>query len=254
MSIPTRIAVTGATGRVGHHLVDVLTERGREVVPIARARGVDVVTGDGLATALAGVDCIIDTATGPEPDEQAATAFFAASARNLQTLGERAGVKHIVVVSIIGTDRHTAGYGAAKAAHERLLADGPIPVTVVRAAQFHEFVAQLLDWGTQGEIGYVQKMRTQLVAARTVAETLADIATGVRAVDGPWLEIAGPREEMLVAAATLLAAYRGYPLKVEEVNDPTDPDRAVFETGGLLPGPEAILAGPTYEDWLSSST
>src|SRR5437763_5332013 len=163
------IAVAGATGRVGRHAVDVLTESGHDVVPMSRANGVDVITGDGLASALAGVECIIDAATGPEAEEKAATAFFTTAAGNLQEYGQRAGVRKIVVVSIIGTDRFTAGYGAAKMAHERAHLDGPIPATVLRAAQFHEFVAQLVDWGTQGDVGYVQKMRTQLVAARTVA-------------------------------------------------------------------------------------
>ena len=71
-----------------------------------------------------------------------------------------AGVRRIVVVSIIGTDRSTAGYGAAKLAHERAMRSGPIPVRILRAAQFHEFVAQLLEWGRQGEVSYLPKMRT----------------------------------------------------------------------------------------------
>src|SRR5207249_9333493 len=133
-----------------------------------------------------------------------------APARNLQEAGARAGVRRIVVVSIIGTDRFTAGYYVAKQAHERAMLAGPIPATIVRAAQFHEFVAQLMEWGRQGGTIYLPKMRTQLVAARTVAETLADIATGrgpaaARGANGrPMLEIAGRREENLVEAARLL--------------------------------------------------
>src|SRR3989442_175276 len=169
MRAPGKVAVAGATGRVGRHVVDVLTERRHDVVPMSRRCGVDVITGEGLAAALTGVDCIIDAATGPEPEQDAATAFFTTSARNLHEHGQRAGVREIVVVSIIGTERFTAGYGAAKAAHEQVHAAGPIPVKVLRAAQFHEFVGQLVDWGTQGDVSYVQKMRTQLVAARAVA-------------------------------------------------------------------------------------
>src|SRR5712691_940953 len=108
----------------------------------------------------------------------AATEFFTAAARNLQEVGQRAGVERMVVVSIIGCDRFTAGYNAAKVAHERAMLSGPIPARVLRAAQFHEFVAQLVEWGRQGEVSYVPKMRTQLVAARTVADALADLATG----------------------------------------------------------------------------
>ncbi len=146
------IAVAGATGRVGRHIVEVLEGRGHDVVPISRSHGVDVITGDGLAAALAGVECVIDAATGPSPDQDAATEFFTTAARNLHEAGERAGVQRIVVVSIIGTDRFTAGYGAAKLAHERAMLSGPIPVRVLRSAQFHEFVAQLVEWGTQGDV------------------------------------------------------------------------------------------------------
>src|SRR4029453_11591679 len=117
-----KIAVTGATGRVGWHLVEILEQRGHDVVPIARSKGVDVVSGEGLDEALAGAETIIDTATGPSPDQEAATEFFTASARNLQRAA--AGVKRIVVVSIIGIDKFQGGYNAAKVAQEETLLDG----------------------------------------------------------------------------------------------------------------------------------
>src|SRR5690349_4796848 len=99
-----RIAVAGATGRVGRHVVDVITERGHEAVPMSRATGVDVITGAGLTEALEGVDCIIDVATGPSPEQQAATDFFTTASRNLQSAGAAAGVRLMVVVSIIHVD------------------------------------------------------------------------------------------------------------------------------------------------------
>ena len=217
-----KIAVAGATGRVGRHVVDVLEEQGYEVVAISRSAGVDVVTGDELADALRGVESVVDATSGASPEQQAATEFFTAATHNLQQLGAQAGVKRIVVVSIIGTDRFTAGYGAAKQAHERAMLAGPIPATIARAAQFHEFVSQLMDWGRQDGSIYLPKMRTQPVAARTVAETLADLATGrgpapARGPDGaPILELAGPREESLGEIARLLAAHRGPVLRHRE--------------------------------------
>jgi uncharacterized protein YbjT (DUF2867 family) len=253
MSLPQKIAVAGATGRVGHHVADVLRERGHDVVPISRSQGVDVITGDGLAAALAGVEAIIDAATGPSPAQEPATAFFVTAARNLQEAGQPAGVQRMVVVSIIGTDRFTAGYGAAKIAHERAALSGPVPARVLRAAQFHEFVGQLVDWGTEGEVSYVPRMRTQLVAARSVAEVLADLATEPVPAGAPVTEVAGPREGSLVEMAALLAARRGYPAKIEGVSDPADPDQEINENGGLLPGAGAILRGPTFEEWLSSA-
>jgi uncharacterized protein YbjT (DUF2867 family) len=252
-----KIAVAGATGRVGRHVVDLLEERGHDVVAISRSLGVDVVTGEGLADALAGVETVIDAATQASPEQQAATEFFSASTRNLQQLGEQAGVRRIVVVSIIGIDQFTTGFLAAKEAHEQAMLAGPIPARILRAAQFHEFVPELVDWSRQDGVSYLPKMRTQLVAARTVAEALADLATAPdSAPAGPSTaripEIAGPREEGLVEMARLLAARRGDLLRIEVATIPDDPDGELLEQGGLLPGPHATLAGPTFEEWLES--
>lgn len=250
MQTSQRIAVAGATGRVGRHVVDVLGERGHDVVPISRAHGVDVISGAGLDDALAGVESIVDAATGPSPEQQAATEFFVTAAGNLQEAGNRAGVQRIVVVSIINTDRLQGGYSIAKVAHEQAHSSGPIPIRVLRAAQFHEFVEQLVQWGTQGEVAYVPRMRTQLVAARTVAEALADLALDPDSAPGPMLEIAGPCEERLIEMARLLVAERGQSLRLEEAPDPVDDDANT--SGVLLPGPNARLAGPTFAQWLDT--
>jgi uncharacterized protein YbjT (DUF2867 family) len=251
MHASAKIAVAGATGRVGRHAVDVLEERGHEVVRIARSLGVDVIGGEGLAAALEGVEIVIDATTGPSPEQQPATEFFTTATRNLQQAAERAGVQHIVVVSIIGIDGATAGYGAAKLAHEQAMLAGPVPARILRAAQFHELVPQLMDWGRQNGTVYVPRMRTQLVAARTVAEALADLATAPEA-PAELPEIAGPREEILAEMARLLASRRGDEARIEEVSDPDDPQTPMYENGGLLPGPHATLAGPTFEEWLRS--
>ena len=116
---------------------------------------------------------------------------------------------------------------------------------IVRATQFHEFVGQLVDWGRQGDVSYVPRIRTQLIAARAVAEVVVDVATGRRAAE-PMVEVAGPRVERLVEVANALAARRGDPERVEEASDPADPNRELFETDGLLPGPDAIITGPTF--------
>jgi uncharacterized protein YbjT (DUF2867 family) len=249
-----RIAVAGATGRVGRPTVEVLEEAGHDVVPMSRATGVDVVTGEGLDEALAGVEAIVDASSWPSNEQEPATEFFLASARNLQEAGERAGVKRIVVVSIIGADRATKGYIASKVPHEQALQSGPIPVRILRAAQFHEFVPLFLDWGRQGDVIYVPEMRTQLVAARTVAEGLAELVNGAAPAPsgGAIPEIAGPRAENLVDVAQLVVARRGDSARIEAVSDPDDPEQALYASGGLLPGPDAVLAGPTFEEWLDS--
>ncbi len=168
----------------------------------------------------------------------------------------QAGVRRVVVVSIIGADRFGGGYGAAVVAHEQATLSGPIPALVLRAAQFHEFVPQLVEWGLQGGVSYVPRMRTQLVAASTVAHALAEMATdpAASAHSGPpFPEIAGPREERLAEVAELLASRRGDAIRIEEVSDPARPETPVFESGGLLPGPNATLAGPTFEAWLEAT-
>ena len=245
-----KIAVAGATGRLGTPTVEILRERGHEVVPISRASGVDVITGEGLTEALDGVDVIVDAATGPTPD--GAAEFFATSARNLQRAGAERGVPQIVVISIVGTDHFDGGYNAAKAAQERAHLGGPVPARVLRATQFHEFVEELVGWSRQGDVSYVPEMRTQLVAARSVAEALADLIDEADSAPrgNPIAEVAGPRPENLVEAAKLYAAKQGDGLRIEAGEWPDDPE-GLYPSGALLPGPIARLAGPTYEAWLN---
>jgi uncharacterized protein YbjT (DUF2867 family) len=223
------------------------------VVPIARSKGIDVVSGEGLAEALAGVETIIDTATWPTPDQEEATKFFTTSARNLQRAGAEAGVKRIVLVSIIGIDKFEGGYNAAKLAQERALLEGPLPVRIVRAAQFHEFFDQFVGWMTQDGVAYLPEMRTQPVAARVVAEALADAAEEPEIENGRITEIAGPREERLADVAAALFASRGDSVEIREARQPDDPDAKAYAEGAALPNTGAKLAGSSFEDWLSAA-
>jgi uncharacterized protein YbjT (DUF2867 family) len=254
-----KIAVTGATGRVGSPLVEILEQRGHDVVQISRSNGVDVISGEGLDEALAGVETIIDTATGPSPDEEEATAFFTTSARNLQRAGSAAGAKRIVVVSIIGIDKFQGGYNGAKLAQERTLLEGPLPVRIVRAAQFHEFIEPVVGWTVQDGVANVQEMRMQPVAARVVAETLADAAEEPEIESGTITEVAGPREERLADAAAALFANRGDSVEIREsrqsvlVPQADDPDAVAYAEGAVLPDPGAKLAGPSFEEWLAGA-
>jgi uncharacterized protein YbjT (DUF2867 family) len=253
-----KIAVTGATGRVGSPLVEILEQRGHDVVQISRSQGVDVISGEGLDAALAGVETIIDAATGPSPDQESATEFFTTSARNLQRAGATAGAKRIVVVSIIGIDKFHSGYNAAKVAQEQALLEGPLAVRIVRAAQFHEFVEQLVGWTIQDGVAYLPEMRTQLVAARVVAETVADAAEESEIQNGEISEVAGPQAERLADAAAALFASRGDSVEIREgrggpLADPDDPDAAAYAEGAALPSPGAKLAGPRFEEWLAAA-
>ncbi|QEV21623.1 SDR family oxidoreductase [Streptomyces alboniger] len=249
-----KFAVAGATGRLGRHVVDVLAGRGHQVVPMSRATGVDIITGEGLAEALTGVDVIIDVASWHASDQKAATEFFRTATQNLHAAGLRAGADRIVAVSIIGADKATAGFVAAQQVHEEANLSGPLPARILRAAQFHEFVGQLLEW-QQGDVAYIPALPTQLVACRTVAETLVDLAADPDAPaqsdpGAPIPEIAGPRRESMADAARLLGARRG--IKVVDVDGSGMPDAEIAAAGGFLPGPHATLAGPTFQEWLNT--
>lgn len=252
-----KIAVAGSTGRVGKHVVDILEAGTHEVVAMSRASGVDVISGKGLTQALKGVEAVIDVASGPSPEQDEATAFFATASRNLQRAASQAGVQRMIVISIIGIDRFTAGYMAAKVAHEKAMLDGPVPVRILRAAQFHEFVETLMQWGRKGDVSYVPKMRTQLVAARTVAEALVALAADPTSAPAPSgelpLEIGGPKAEDLLDAARRLVARRGDAVRIEAATNPSDPDSALYEAGALLPSSRAILAGPSFDEWLEAN-
>jgi uncharacterized protein YbjT (DUF2867 family) len=256
-----KIAVAGATGRVGRHVVDVLSAAAHQVVPISRSAGVDVITGDGLAEALTGAGAIIDVLAGPSAEQRAAAEFFTTATRNLQRAGEWAGVARYVVVSIVGIQKSAGGYGSAKLAHEQAVLAGPVPARVLRVTQFHELVGVVMDTGRQGDVIYLPQMRTQIIAARTVAEALAAMAASPRDefaaarvaehAGAPIPELAGPREENFAALARLVAARRGDQVRIQEVKG-TDPDSVAAADGSLLPGPHAKLAGPTFEEWLAT--
>ena len=111
----------------------------------------------------------------------------------------------------------------------------------------------LIGWGRQGDVIYLPPMRTQIVAARTVAEALVGLALSQEPEGAQPAEIAGPREEYLPDLAQLVAAKRGDPVKIEAVSNPADPDDALNSNGGLLPGPHATLAGPTFAEWLDAN-
>ena len=156
-------------------------------------------------------------------------------------------------MSIIGIDKFHGGYNAAKVAQEHTLLDGPLPVRIVRAAQFHEFVAELVGWTIQDGVAHVPEMRTQLVAARAVAEAVADAAEEPEGRNGAITEVAGPQEERLAEAAAALFARRGDAVEIRESRQPGDPDAAAYAEGAALPNSGAKLAGPSFEAWLEAA-
>lgn len=246
----TNVAVIGGTGTAGRHVVGALRALGANAVAVSRRDGVDVTTGAGLHETLAGVRGVVDVSNAASNDEAEARAFFTASAQHLQRAAERAGVERLVVLSIVGADRASGGYLAAKLDHERTAQAGSVPTSVLRATQFHEFVSQIRDnWGLQNGVWWVPDWQVQPVAAAAMGRVLAELAL---AEDPPTLsEVAGPQQERLIDMAMSLAAHRGDGVPVKALPDDT-PDGRLYAAGGLLPGPGATLTGPTFQDWLNS--
>nr|MDQ6945417.1 SDR family oxidoreductase [Actinomycetota bacterium] len=245
-----RIAVAGGTGMVGRYVTMAAEQRGHQVVVISRARGVDLRTGKGLDGALEGVEVIIDVTNVVTTNKKRATAFFTEVAGRLATVGADRGVHHVVTLSIVGLER-TAGYGyyQAKLCHEQAALAGPVPATVLRATQFHEFASQILARTRRGPLACTPTMWVQPVAARTVGVTLIDLA--VSEPVGMAGELAGPEPAALVSLARALLRQRGERVAVLSLPLPGAAGKAM-RNGALLPGPGARLEGPTFEQWLTA--
>jgi uncharacterized protein YbjT (DUF2867 family) len=242
-----RVAVAGGTGVVGRRVVEAVRAAGDEPVVLARSTGVDLVTGAGLDAALAGADAVIDVSNVATSRRGPAVAFFEAATGHLLAAGERAGVRHLVALSIVGIDRVDLGYYAGKRRQEELLAGGAVPWTVLRATQFHEFPAQLLG-RSRGPVAVLPRMRVQPVAAREVAGALATLTAGPAAGMAP--ELAGPEVHELGDLARQLLRARGARRPVVSPRLPGATGRALAG-GGLLPqgpGPRGQL---TFAAWLA---
>ncbi|MGP4004826.1 SDR family oxidoreductase, partial [Streptomyces sp. 8N706] len=134
-----KFAVIGGTGLIGSQVVKNLNVAGHEAVPHSLSTGIDVISGQGLDEAVAGADVIVNLTNSPTFDE-ASLAFFQTSMENLLAAGQKSGVRHFVILSIVGVDQvPELDYYRAKALQEDILAAGPIPYSIVRATQFMEF-------------------------------------------------------------------------------------------------------------------
>jgi uncharacterized protein YbjT (DUF2867 family) len=238
-----KIAVAGATGRIGSQLTALARTEGHEVVEIARETGFDLLAPEGLARledALAGVDTVVDVTAAPL---EVAGEFFPAVARNLGGAAATAGVRRTVVLSIVGVDRSPDyDYYVAKLEQERVYREVAPGVVVLRATQFHDFAAQMLEWNTREGVARIIDVPTQPVATEEIVRVLLDLATGAR--DGDT-EIAGPQRENLVEQVRRLVERAGSDVKVEAVEGP-----ASMAGGSMLPDEGALVRGPSWEDWL----
>src|SRR2546430_1212850 len=186
-----KIVVIGGSGLIGKQVVTNLRQHGHEVVAASPSSGVNTVTGEGLAEALAGAQVVVDVANSPSWEDAAVLKFFETSGRNLLAAEAAAGVGHHVALSVVGTERLLAsGYFRAKMAQEELIKASPVPYTIVRATQFFEFVGGIAQEATQGQTVRVSSALLQPIVSDDVAALLVDVA--VAAPLNATVELAGP--------------------------------------------------------------
>jgi uncharacterized protein YbjT (DUF2867 family) len=238
-----RIAVVGGTGLVGREVVSRL----EDPVVIARSTGVDVVSGEGLDAALEGVEAVIDVTNTTAPD---ARAFFDAATTTLLAAEARAGVRHHVVLSIVGVDRVAGNaHHDGKLRQEELALAGPIPATIVRATQFHDFGAMVAGWTRDGDSATIPPLLVQPIAVSDLAAVLVEVAAGEGRDE--VLDVAGPEPQDLVDMTRRTLAARGETVKLVPRWGGAFPVAMAGEA--LLPGPDARIAPTTFEQWLSGS-
>lgn len=241
-----RIAVAGGTGQVGRLAVEVARERGHEVVVLSRSAGVDLTTGDGLATRLASVAAVLDTSNLGTQRRAQSRAFFGAVTRALLAAEVAAGVGHHVVLSIVGIDEVDTGYYAGKRLQEQLVTESGVPWSIQRTTQFHEFAEQVLGFARVGPVSLVPRMTVQPVAAAEVAAHLVDqVEAGP---SGRVPDLAGPEVHDLVdlARRVTAGARRVVPVRLPGAAGRAMRVGALCATG---PGPRGQVR---FDEWLES--
>jgi uncharacterized protein YbjT (DUF2867 family) len=244
-----KIVVIGGTGLIGSKLITNLAALGHQAVPASPKTGVNTLTGQGLAEALAGASTVVDVSNSPSFEEKAVMTFFTTSTRNLLAQEATAGVAHHVALSIVGTQRWPDNpYFRAKAAQEKLITESSIPFSIVHATQFFEFLNAIADSATEANQVHIPPVQFQPIAADDVASAVARVAVGQPL--NSTIEIAGPdqfRFDEFVRQA------------LRAINDPrevvADPNARLF---GATPGPRTLVPdanaqlGPTrFADWLT---
>src|SRR5437016_10895850 len=244
-----KIVVIGGTGLIGTKVVKNLREKGHEAVAASPSKGINSVTGEGLAEALEGAQVVVDVANAPSWEDKAVLEFFETSGRNLLAAEAAAAVGHHVALSVVGTDRLLAsGYFRAKMAQEKLIKASPIPYTIVRATQFFEFVDGIAQSATEGQTVRLPPVLMQPIASDDVAAVMADAALA-KPLNGT-VDLAGPepiRQDDLVRqflnatgdARKVITDARALYYGIN-VNDQS-----------LTPGENPRLGPTRFADWLS---
>ncbi|XVQ09669.1 SDR family oxidoreductase [Spirillospora sp. CA-255316] len=242
-----RIVVVGGTGLIGSKLVTALGEQGHEVVAASPATGVDTLTGEGLADALAGAAVVIDVSDSPSLEDADVLEFFETSTRNLLAAEAAAGVGHHVALSVVGTERlPERGYFRAKSAQEKLVESSSIPYSIVHATQFFEFARSIAESAAKDGKIRMAPVFFQPIAGDDVAQAVGRLA--VRPPLNGRTEVAGP--ERFRMDRFFRHALAGWNDQREVLTDPyARYFGAVLGERTLLPGESALLGKVRYGDW-----
>ena len=244
-----KIVVIGGSGLIGTKVVKNLRDKGHEVVAASPSKGINSVTGEGLAAALVGAKVVVDVANAPSWEDKAVLDFFETSGRNLLAAEAAAGVGHHVALSVVGTDRLLAsGYFRAKMAQENLIKTSSIPYTIVRATQFFEFVGGIAQAATEGQTVRLPPVLMQPIVSDDVAAVMAEAALS-QPLNGT-VDLAGPepfRQDELVRQ--FLNATGDARTAI------TDPKALYYGIAvndqSLTPGDNPRLGPTRFADWLS---
>jgi uncharacterized protein YbjT (DUF2867 family) len=239
------IAVAGGTGHIGALTAERLERDGHDVVRISRSLGIDLLTGDGLDDALAGVEAVVDATNTRAREEAQVVADFGTMTRVLLDAEQRAGVGHHVLLSIVGIARVDGNaHYAGKREQERLVAVGRVPWTIVPATQFHDFAATVVGWTERDGVAKIAPLLVQPIAPADIAAILAEIATGEP--QGRYPDVAGPETQGLVDMARRTFEVRGHRVKL--VPTWSGPFAESMCGSVLLPGPDARIAATTFDE------
>ena len=247
-----KIVVIGGTGLIGSKLVAKLRADGHDPLAASPGTGVDTISGQGLAEALAGAQVVVDVSNAPDWSDAAVMDFFQTSTRNILAAETAAGVGHHVALSVVGTDRlQSSGYFRAKLAQEEALKAAAIPSTILRATQFFEFLGRIADSATHDGTVPLPPVLFQPEAADDVAAALADIAEG--APFNGTVELGGPERFRLDELVRRFLSATNDPRHV--VTDAHAPyyGIAVTDERALIPGDNPRIGATRFADWLSRS-
>jgi uncharacterized protein YbjT (DUF2867 family) len=246
-----RIVVTGGQGRLGTEVVRRLEARGATVTSASRRTGVDLASGVGLETALQGAECVVHAAVHQWRHR---TVNLGGTRRLINILADRPVPRHVIYISIVGCDRSPFRFYRAKYASELALQRSKVPVTVVRATQFHALVATVARVATLGPVGFVPRgMLFQPCDHRWVAAEIVDMALGA-APSGYYraADLAGPERLSLADAAVLVRAKQGKTAPRLITLPPIGGTLRAYEAGAHLPGPDTKIGGSSFREFLDS--